>query len=183
MTVVCAVQPPDVSVRVLPRQGLKHGHNRSGTDPGADEQYGPRRLVKDERAPWCPDIKAVADGETGVQVAAGGTTWFELDSDPVVARPGWSGERVVAQHRLAAASSGWTRNVRYCPGRAAGTGAPVGSSRRIEMAESLSRVMAVTANSRKPAQAGGGLAAVRPALPLPGFLVEQSPERALPAWG
>ena len=38
----------------------------------------------------------------------------------------------------------------------------------MEITESLSRSIPVTVSRRKPGQAGGGLAAVRPALPLPG---------------
>ena len=45
---------------------------------------------------------------------------------------------------------------------------PSGSSSRIEITESLSRVIAVTVNPRKPRQAGGGLVVMSPALPLPG---------------
>ena len=42
--------------------------------------------------------KLVADGEPGVQIAAGGAVVFALDGDPVVAGIGWSREGVVAQH-------------------------------------------------------------------------------------
>ena len=45
---------------------------------------------------------------------------------------------------------------------------PSGSSSRIEITASLSRVIAVTVSGRKPDQAGGGLVAASPALPLPG---------------
>ena len=98
-TVACAVQPPDLPVGALLRQCLKHGENGGGTDPGADQQHGRVRLIEDERAAWCGNVELVADGETGVQIAADGATAFALDGDPVVARPGWSGERVVAQQR------------------------------------------------------------------------------------
>jgi hypothetical protein len=98
-TVACAAQPPDLSVGALLCQCLKHGENGGGTDPGADQQHGRVRRIKDERATWCCNVELVADGEPTVQIAAGGATAFALDSDPVVAGPGWSGERVVAQHR------------------------------------------------------------------------------------
>ena len=67
--------------------------------PALISSTGASRLVEDERAAWCCDVELVADGETGVQIAADGAIGFALDGDPVVARPGWSGERVVAQQR------------------------------------------------------------------------------------
>ena len=71
--------------------------------------------------------------------------------------------------------------MRYWPGRAAGSGAPSGSSRRMEITESLSRSIAVTVSGRKPGQAGGGLAAARPALPLPGSPSSSARNERLPA--
>ena len=97
--VACAVQPPDLSVRVLLRECLKHGENGGGADPGADQQHGRVCLIEDEGASWCCDVELVADRETGVQIAAGDAIGFVLDGNPVVARPGWARERVVAQHR------------------------------------------------------------------------------------
>ena len=155
-TVTCAVQPPDLAVGALLGQGLKHGDHGGGTDPGADQQYRRVRLVEDERASWCGDVELVANGEMGVQIAADGAAGFALDRDPVVGRPGWSGKRVVAQQR-ALALVGLDPQSEVLTGRAAGSGAPVGSSRRIEIAESLSGLMAVTVSWRKPDQAGGGL--------------------------
>ena len=51
----------------------------------------------------------------------------------------------------------------------------------MEITESLSRSIPATVSRRKPGQAGGGLAAARPALPAAGFSVEQGPKRRLPA--
>ena len=98
-TVACAVQAPDLPVGGLLRQRLQHGENGGGTDPGADQQYGCLRLIEDERAAWCGNVEMVADGETSVQIAADCAIAFALDGDPVVARPGWPGKRVVAQQR------------------------------------------------------------------------------------
>ena len=55
--------------------------------------------VEDEAATRRRDVELVADGEPGVQIAAGGAVVFALDGDPVVAGVGRSGEGVVAQHR------------------------------------------------------------------------------------
>ena len=55
--------------------------------------------VEDEGAARCCDLELVADGEAGVQVAAGGAVVLALDGDPVVAGIGRPGEGVVAEHR------------------------------------------------------------------------------------
>ena len=84
---------------MLLRQRLKHGENWGGTDPGADQQHGCIGPVEDEGATRRCDVELVADGEPGVQIAAGGAVVFALDGDPVVAGVGRSGEGVVAEHR------------------------------------------------------------------------------------
>ena len=73
------------------------------------------------------------------------------------------------------------RSVRYWPGRAAGSGAPSGSSRRIEITESLSGSIAVTVSRRNPGQAGGGLVVDQAGVAAAGLSIEQGLERGLPA--
>ena len=94
-----AVQPPDRALGALLRQRLEHGEHRRGADPGADQQDRGIGSIQDERAPWRGDVDAVADGEPGVQVAAGGAVVLALDGDPVGGGTGQSGHRVVAQQR------------------------------------------------------------------------------------
>ena len=84
---------------MLLRQRVKHGEDWRGADPGADQQHGCIRPVEDEGAARGCDVELVADGEPGVQVAAGGAVGFALDGDPVVAGVGRSAEGVVAEHR------------------------------------------------------------------------------------
>src|SRR5436190_13405181 len=84
---------------MLLRQCLKHGENRGGADPGTDQQHGSTRPVQDEGAAWCCDVELVADGQPGVEIAAGGAVVFALDRNPVVAGVRRSGERVVAEQR------------------------------------------------------------------------------------
>ena len=69
-TIASAVQAPDLPVGGLLRQCLQHGENGGGADPGADQQEGCLRLIEDERAAWCRNVEFVADGESGVQIAA-----------------------------------------------------------------------------------------------------------------
>src|SRR4051794_6515566 len=45
-----AVEPPDLSVGMLLRQGMQHGEDRGNPDACADQQYGRVGLVEDERA-------------------------------------------------------------------------------------------------------------------------------------
>ena len=78
---------------------MQHGEDWRSADPGADQQHGCIRPVKDEGAARGCDVELVADGEPGVQVAAGGAVGFALDGDPVVAGVGRSAEGVVAEHR------------------------------------------------------------------------------------
>ena len=171
-----AVQPPDLPVGMLLRQGVEHGHDRRGADAGADQQHGRMGPVEDEGAARRCDIELIADGEPGVEIAAGAAVGFPLDGDAVMAGAGRSRQRVVAEH-----DRSWIRSVRYWPGRAAGSAAPPGSSSRIEITESLSRSIPATLSRRKPGQAGGGLVTARPALPPPALSVEQGAERRLPA--
>ena len=56
-----------------------------------------------------------------------------------------------------------------------------GSSRRIEITESLSRSIPATVSRRNPGQAGGGLVTARPALPAPAPPSSSAAERRLPA--
>src|SRR5947209_5296667 len=56
-------------------------------------------MVEDERAAWCAHVELVANRHTSTEIAAHHAAGFLLDGDPVVARPGWSGERIVAQQR------------------------------------------------------------------------------------
>ena len=94
-----AVQPPDLPIGMLLRQCVKHGEDRRRADAGADQQHGRMRPVEDERATGCCDVELVADGEPGVEIAAGGAVVFPLDGDAVVAGAGRSRQRVVAEHR------------------------------------------------------------------------------------
>jgi hypothetical protein len=84
----CAVQPPDLPISMPLRQCLKHGEDGGDTDPGADQQLGRMRSVEHEAATWCCDVELVADGQPGMQIAAGGTIVFALDRDPVVPESG-----------------------------------------------------------------------------------------------
>ena len=95
----CAVQPPDLPIGVLLRQRVEHGEDRGGADAGADQQDRRVGPVEDEGAARRGDVELVADGEPGVQIAAGGAVVLALDGDPVVAGVGRSGEGVVAEHR------------------------------------------------------------------------------------
>ena len=126
-------------------------------------------------------VELVADAEAGVEVAAGGAVGLALDGDPVVAGVGRPREGVVAEHRPLARRRAGCARVRYWPGRAAGSGAPSGSSRRIEITDSLSRSMPATASRRKPGQAGGGLVDREAGVAAAGVGVEQGAERRLPA--
>src|SRR5579884_4160350 len=56
-------------------------------------------LIEDERPTRGGNVELVADGKPRMQEAAGRALRFTLDGDPVVARVGRSGERVVAEHR------------------------------------------------------------------------------------
>ena len=73
-------------------QRVEHGEHGSHADAGADQQYGGLRLVEDERATRRCDVEQVADGESAVEVAAGGAVALALDRDPVVAGVGQPGE-------------------------------------------------------------------------------------------
>ena len=57
--------------------------------------------VEDEGATGCCDVELVADGEPGVQIAAGYALAFALNGNSVVAGVRRSGEGVVAEHRPA----------------------------------------------------------------------------------
>ena len=67
--------------------------------PALISSTGASRPVEDEGAARRRDVELVADGEPGVQIAAGGAVVFALDGDPVVAGTGRSRERVVAEQR------------------------------------------------------------------------------------
>jgi hypothetical protein len=108
----CAVQPPDLPIGMLLRQGVKHGRDRRRADAGADQQQGRVRAVEDERAAGCGDVELVADGEPGVEIAADGAVGFPLDGDPVVPGAGRSRQRVVRSTERCAPSR-WIRSVRY----------------------------------------------------------------------
>ena len=114
------------------------------------------------------DLEPVAGAQARVQVAAGGAVGLALDGDPVGAG------RRAGRRASSCAAAAAPRGRAGCgpsgtgPGSAGGSGAPAGSSRRMEITESLSRSTPTTASGRKPGQAGGGLAVVSPALPPPG---------------
>jgi hypothetical protein len=66
VAVAGAVQPPDLSVRMLLRECLQHGENRGCANPSADQQHGRVRLIEAEGTSRCCDVELVADRETRV---------------------------------------------------------------------------------------------------------------------
>ena len=80
-----AVQPPDLTLRVLRRQRVQHGEDGSGSDAGADQQDRRMGLVEDERPAGRRDVEPAADREPVVQVAARGAVVLAFDGDAVVA--------------------------------------------------------------------------------------------------
>jgi hypothetical protein len=94
-----ALQPPDLSVRVLLRQRLQHREDGGGADPGADQQHRCICLIEEEGPPWSGDLQLVANRQTRVQITAGDAVGFAFDGDPIVARPRRSRKGVIAQHR------------------------------------------------------------------------------------
>src|SRR5437763_46545 len=113
----------------------------------------------------------------GVEVAARDTVEFALDCDPVVTGAWRAAERIVAEHcplRVVGLDS--QRQVLARPGR--GKRGALGILEADRDHGIAFPSIAVTANRRKPDHAGGGLAIVRPALPLPGFRSRRAPKDA-----
>ena len=175
----CAVQPPDLPVGMLLRERVQHGEHRGGADPGADQQDGGVATVEDEGAARRCDVESVADGEPGVQVAAGRAVGLALDGDPVVAGVGRSGQGVVAEQRpLFVVGLDAQREV--LAGARGGKRCAVGvleADRDHGVALGLDRG---DGSRRKPGQAGAGSrpSGRRSAARLS---VEQGAERGLPA--
>ena len=67
--------------------------------PALISSTGASRPVEDEGAPGCRDVELVADGEPGVEIAAGGALVLALDGDAVGAGAGRARQGVVAEHR------------------------------------------------------------------------------------
>ena len=149
--------------------------------PALISSTGASRPVEDEGAARCCDVELVADGEPGVQVAAGGAVVLALDGDPVVAGVGRSGEGVVAEHRPLRPSSGWMRSVRYWPGRGGRERRAVGV---LEADRDHRVALALDRGDGQPAEAGPGRRRARrreAGVAAARLSVEQGAERGLPA--
>ena len=121
--------------------------------PALISSTGASRPVEDERAARRRDVELVADGEPGVQVAAGGAVGFALDGDPVVAGVGRPGEGVVAEQRPLLRRRAGRARVRYWPGR----GGRQRRAVRVLEADRDHRVaLAVDRGDGQPAEAGPG---------------------------
>ena len=119
--------------------------------------------------------------EAGVQIAAGGAVGFALDGDPVVAGVGLTREGVVAEQRPLLAGSGWTRTVRYWPGRGGGKRCAGGV---FEPDGDHGVALAVDLGDGQLAEPGPGRRRARDreaGIAAAGPSVEQGAERRLPA--
>ena len=136
--------------------------------PALISSTGAVRPVEDEGAARCCDVELVADGEPGVEIAAGGAVVLPLDGDAVGAGAGRSRQRVVPEHRsLRVVGLDSQREVLAgaCAAAALRRRGPRGGSRSPSRSRGRSPA---TVSRRNPGQAGGGLVTARPALPPPG---------------
>ena len=90
------VQPPDLPARPVRGQRGQDRQHRGGTDSGGDQQDRVGAVPQEEIATWGGNVDECSGLESGVDEAADRTARFTLDADPVVGRPGRTGQRIAA---------------------------------------------------------------------------------------
>src|SRR5271155_1515122 len=91
-----AVNPPDLSPRLLGGQCVKHREDRGGADAGADKDHGALALPQRKAAARGAHIENIACLNPRIDVAPGGAMRLALDADAIALLARRARQRIAA---------------------------------------------------------------------------------------